>query len=336
LAGELNTLAPPSGAYDNAAAIRERDRESVFRAFTPEIVQWLSEPDVIEIMLNPDGSLWLERLGQPMTRQGDMLRVRAEQIIMNIAGVLKVTVTAQNPILECEIPYDGSRFEALIPPVVSSPSFTIRRKASRVFTLDEYVTSGTMTLLQKQVIEEAINPKEGPEFKQNILVVGGTGSGKTTLTNAILHSMAKITPHDRIVIIEDTAELQCSALNVFPIRSNVATSMLSLLKATMRLRPDRICVGEVRGGEALALLKAWNTGHPGGIATIHANDARAGLTRLESLVEEATPSSQQTLIAEAVNLVVCIGKTPSGRRIRELLRVRSWDGSNYITEKVEG
>lgn len=305
-----------------------RSRRQLETALGPQIVEWLNEPFVIEVMLNPDGSLWVERLGQGMVRGGVMAASQATEILNVIAGILDTTVTVANPVLECELPLDGSRFEGLIPPVVTAPSFTIRRKASRVFTLEEYVADGIMTRDQASAIKGAV------AAHKNILVVGGTGSGKTTLANAIIHETAEAFPDARFVIIEDTAELQCAAKNVVQLRANVSFSMQDCLKATLRLRPDKIIVGEVRGREALALLKAWNTGHPGGCATVHANDGRAGLTRIENLVAEGSLAPAQTQIAEAINFVVVIGKTAEGRRIRELLHVHEWDGQNYLTTAI--
>lgn len=245
-----------------------------------------------------------------------------------VASTLRTQITALNPILECELPLDGSRFEALIPPVVAGPTFTIRKKASKIFTLDNYVESGIMTQAQCEAIEAAVRNR------RNVLVVGGTGTGKTTLTNGIIDYMAKACPQDRIVIIEDTGELQCAATNVVILRAVDHVDMTRLLKATMRLRPDRILVGEVRDGAALALLKAWNTGHPGGAATVHANSAPAGLIRMEQLVAEATQAPMHALIAEAVDLIVSIEKTAGGRRIKEVVTVEGHDGTQYLTKPI--
>jgi type IV secretion system protein VirB11 len=193
----------------------------------------------------------------------------AESFIATVASTLRSSVTRESPILECELPLDGSRFEALIPPVVSAPVFTIRRKASAVFPLDEYEQQRIMTARQRRAIETAV------ALRHNILVVGGTGTGKTTLANGIIDHIVRASPGHRLVIIEDTPEIQCAAKNAVVMRATDTVDMQRLLKATMRLRPDRIIVGEVRGGEALSLLKAWNTGHPGGVCTVHANYARA-------------------------------------------------------------
>lgn len=310
----------------------EHDRriaEKLRRELGPQICAFLDAPDVIEIMLNPDGLLWVERMGEPMESFGRMMPYQAEAIMTTVASVYKTTITRDNPILECELPFDGSRFEALIPPICLAPAFTIRRKALRIFTLDEYESSGIMTSRQVELLKQAIRDH------QNILVVGSTGSGKTTLTNALIDYTAQAFPDERLVIIEDTAELQCRSPNQITLRATDQVDMLRLLKATMRLRPDRILVGEVRGPEALALLKAWNTGHPGGVATVHADDASLGLLRLEELVSEASLTPRAQTIARTIHVVVFIAKTAVGRRVQEIISVQGHDGTNYITKKED-
>lgn len=313
----------------NRAEHDRRIAEKLRRELGPQVCALLDDTKVIEIMLNPDGSLWCEWLGQPMERVGTMPKAQAESLMGTVASSLRTHITAANPILECELPLDGSRFEALLPPIVSGPTFTIRKKASIVFTLANYVKSGIMTETQCKAVKWAVRERK------NILVVGGTGTGKTTLTNAIIAEIDAVTPEHRIVSIEDTRELQCSSQNVVPLRAVDHVDMTRLLKATMRLRPDRILVGEARDGSALALLKAWNTGHPGGAATVHANSANAGLIRMEQLVAEATAAPMQALIAEAVDLIIAIEKTATGRRIKEVVTVSEYDGTNYITKPVE-
>lgn len=208
-------------------------------------------------MLNSDGMLWIEKLGKEMECLGNFATTKAKSIIGSVATFLDTTANADNPILECELPVDGSRFEALLPPIVANPTFTIRKKAVKIFTLEDYLNNNIITQTQKDILENAITTRK------NILVVGGTGSGKTTFSNAIINGISVLTPQHRIVIIEDTAELQCASKNKVILRATDKVSMLRLLKSTMRLRPDRIIVGETRGKEALDLLKAWNTGHPG-------------------------------------------------------------------------
>ena len=305
-----------------------RVREKLLRELGPNIREALADPLVIEVVLNPDGKLWVERLGEEMQVVGAMASSNAESLMATIASSLSTTITRERPVLEGELPTDGSRFEGMIPPVVVRPSFAIRKKASRVFPLAEYVRKGIMTEAQRLGIVEAV------KSRRNILVVGGTGTGKTTLLNAIILVISEVSPEHRVVIIEDTVELQCSSKNVVQLRTSDTVTMQGLLRVTMRLRPDRILVGEVRGAEALALLKAWNTGHPGGLATVHANDASSGLLRIKQLIEEGLQGGKADpeVIAEAVGLVVVIQKTSvaPGRRVSEMVRVEGYESGAYV------
>jgi len=233
-----------------------RLHDKLSRELGPEVCACLSDASVIEILLNADGTLWVERGGRPPSRLGSLAPLRAEAALATIAAAHKTTITRQNPILECELPLDGSRFEGLIPPVVSAPVFAIRRKAAAIFSLADYVAAGIMTEVQKTIIEWAAANRE------NILIVGGTGSGKTTLVNAVIAHVSIAFPEDRLVILEDTAEIQCASENAVLLRSCDAADLRRLLRATLRLRPDRILVGEVRGAEALDLLKAWKAAGP--------------------------------------------------------------------------
>jgi type IV secretion system protein VirB11 len=314
--------------------------ETLRRQLGIQLCGLMEQPEVVELMLNADGRVWVDRLGSGMQSIGAMPAQTAESFIATVASTLRSTVTRENPILECELPlvhpFHGARFEAVIPPNVSpGPVFTIRRKASAVFRLAEYERQGIMTASQRAAIERAVRER------RNVLVVGGTGTGKTTLTNAIIAYMVEVAGGHRLVIIEDTAEIQCAAENAVILRATDSVDMLRLLKTTMRLRPDRIIVGEVRGGEALALLKAWNTGHPGGVCTVHANThlnaARAGLTRIEQLIAEASPTPMPALIGEAVDLIVSIAKADNrpGRRIQEVVSVEGFADGVYQLSNAE-
>ena len=293
------------------------------------ISRYLEDPEVIEVMANPDGTVWVERMGQGIRHDGDITPSQSRSIINTLSSFLDTATTIDSPILEGELPLDGSRFEGCIPPIVVNPSFAIRKRASAVFTLAQYVESEIMTPAQVACVSR------GVEDRKNMIVSGGTGSGKTTLTNAIIQSITDVHPHDRIVTIEDTYEIQCSAENTVQLHSTSVVDMQHLLKATMRLRPDRIIVGEVRGSEALALLKAWNTGHPGGVATLHANSPAGALTRLHHLTAEGVASADHVpeLIAEAVDIVIQIAKTPNGRKVTGICEVHSFEnGSYYFTQ----
>jgi type IV secretion system protein TrbB len=184
-----------------------------------------------------------------------------------------------------------------------------------------------MTLEQKNNLCEAIRAH------RNILVIGGTGGGKTTLTNGLIHEVTEQFPDERIVIIEDTGEIQCSAKNYLQYHTSPEVNMTKLVRLTLRMRPDRILVGEVRGPEALDLLMSWNTGHEGGIATLHANNAAAGLARLSTLVSmhPDAPREIEPLIGEAVDVIVHIARTEGGGRIvRDVLEVKNFDRTKQV------
>lgn len=300
-----------------------RLRASLREALGGVICAALEDPAVVEIMLNPNGNLFIERVGQGIVRSGTMLPSDAEIVIGKVAHALKSEVAPDRPIISGELPIGGHRFEGILPPAVSGPVFTIRKRASMLIRLDQYVSDGIMGEHQVQVIREAI------ANRLNIVVSGGTGTGKTTLTNAILAELVEVTPDHRLVILEDTAEIQCSAENHVSLHTTDTVDMARLLKSTMRLRPDRIIVGEVRDGAALTLLKAWNTGHPGGVTTVHSNSAFAALTRLEQLVAEVSTQPMPEVIGEAVDLIVSIERVPQGRVVREIIKVDGFRNGAY-------
>jgi len=295
-------------------------------ALGDQICVALDDTSVVEIMLNPDGRLFIERLGHGIAAFGEMTSAAAEIVIGSVAHALQSQADDEQPIISGELPIGGHRFEGLLPPIVSRPTFTIRRRASRLIPLDDYVSSKVMTARQADIIRNAI------ESRLNIVVSGGTGSGKTTLANAVISEIVEAAPEDRIVILEDTAEIRCVAENAVALHTSDTIDMARLLKSTMRLRPDRIIVGEVRDGAALTLLKAWNTGHPGGVTTIHSNSAMSALRRLEQLTAEVSQQPMREVIGEAVDLVVSIERTGRGRRVRDVIHVEGFNGSRYETE----
>ncbi|MDV4158839.1 P-type conjugative transfer ATPase TrbB [Rhizobium brockwellii] len=286
----------------------------------------LDDANVVEIMLNPDGKLFIERLGHGVAPAGEMSSAAAEMVIGTVAHALQSEVDTEQPIISGELPIGGHRFEGLLPPVVTKPAFTIRRRAWRLIPLEDYICAGVMTEYQAATIRSAISTR------LNILISGGTGSGKTTLANAVIHEIVKSAPQDRLVILEDTAEIQCAAENAVLLHTSDTIDMARLLKSTMRLRPDRIVVGEVRDGAALTLLKAWNTGHPGGVATIHSNTAMSALRRLEQLTAEASQQPMHEVIGEAVDLVISIERTPRGRVVRDIIHVERFINGQYEIE----
>ncbi|HTO33375.1 MAG TPA: P-type conjugative transfer ATPase TrbB [Pararhizobium sp.] len=288
-------------------------------ALGPQIAAWLEEPSVIEVMLNPDGRLWVDRLGAGIADTGSgMSAADGERIIRLVAHHVGAEVHARSPRVSAELPDTGERFEGLLPPVVAAPSFAIRKPAVAVFTLADYVAAGIMTQWQAETLVAAV------AAKKNILVAGGTSTGKTTLTNALLAEVAKT--DDRVVLIEDTRELQCAAPNLVSLRTKDGVATLSdLVRSALRLRPDRIPIGEVRGAEALDLLKAWGTGHPGGVGTIHAGSALGTLRRLEQLIQENVVTVPRALVAETIDVIAVLVRDGTGRRLAELAQVTGLD-----------
>jgi type IV secretion system protein VirB11 len=307
----------------------ESRRSSMLRtAFCPVVREALEAPDTIEVMANPDGSVWIEKAGVGVIiSQHTLAPCDRERVIRLVASGVGEAAGRASPIVSAELPGSGERFEGLLPPVSTAPCFSIRKPATTPFELGDYVTQGALAPALAQALKDAIGSKA------NILIAGGTSSGKTTFTNALL---AEPSLHDdRIVILEDTRELRCAAPNVVQLRTHCgSTSLQDLVRSTLRLRPDRIIVGEVRGAEALDLLKAWNTGHPGGITTLHANSAHGALTRLEQLTLEATPRAPFDLIAEAIDVVVFMSRAGGQRRVEEALRVTGFDGEGYQTQPL--
>jgi type IV secretion system protein TrbB len=311
-------------------SVKERAKIKIERDLGPDLLAALADPKTVEIMLNADGKLWQERLGEKMRQFGNITTSRAEAIIKTIAGYHGKEITKGRPLLECELPIDGSRFAGQFPPIVTAPTFAIRKKAVAIFTLEQYVDALILSKAQYAVIMDAI------KNHRNILVTGSTGSGKTTLVNAIINTMVTIDPTERIFIIEDTGEIQCAAENFVQYHTTIDITMTILLRTTLRMRPDRILVGEVRGPEALDLLMAWNTGHEGGVATLHANNARAGLDRLSMLISlhPDSPKQIEPLIGEAVQLIVHIARTQEGRRVTEIIELQGFEDGKYNTKTV--
>ncbi len=319
-------------AEPNRSQAQVRGARMLRTALGAAIAGWLADPVVIEVMLNPDGRLWIDRLGEGISDSGERLSpADGERIIRLVAHHVGAEVHARSPRVSAELPDGGERFEGLLPPVVAAPAFAIRKPAVAVFTLADYVAAGVMSGGEAEILRCAVADR------LNILVAGGTGTGKTTLTNALLAEIAR--SGDRVVLIEDTRELQCAAPNLVAMRTrDGVASLCDLVRSSLRLRPDRIPIGEVRGAEALDLLKAWGTGHPGGVGTIHAGSAMGALRRMEQLIQEAVVTVPRALIAETINLVAVLVRDGHGRRLAELARVDGLDpvSSDYrlITPSV--
>jgi len=318
-----------SGALSEATLSDARRRAMLRTAMGPAIAAALADPAVIEIMVNPDGALRLDRLGEGRIETDTRYApAQVERIIRLVASHARSEAHGQAPIISAELPPHGEgageRFEGVLPPVVLAPCFAIRKPAAKIYTLPDYVRDGIMPAESARLLSLAVTER------RNILVAGGTSSGKTTLANALLAELAH--RDERVILIEDTRELQCVAPDVVALRTRTPNAsggspvtMADLVRSTLRLRPDRIIVGEVRGREALDMLKAWNTGHPGGIATVHANSAVAALYRLEQLVQEAVVTVPRRLIAEAIDMIIFIAGRGVARRVETIARIAGLD-----------
>ena len=327
---ETTTLPLPAPAELTKEA---RYRGLMERYLGPDVLAAMADDDVTEVYVNAgDGRLRADTHSRGKVALGATVRGdQVEQFLGAVAAFRGDTLGASTPTVQAELPaetFGGARLQGFVAPLVPRACFVIRKPARRVFQLANYVHTGVMTLAQKSAIEDAVRDHE------NILVCGGTGSGKTTLCNAILLDMSEQFPHERIVVLEDTGELQCRADDHLQLRTSEDVTLSDLVRSTLRCTPDRIVVGEVRDGAALHLLDAWATGHPGGCATVHATDARGALRRINRLAMRAGVPAQHELVAEAVGVVVVIQGGNRGRRVEELVRVSGHRDGAYVLDPV--
>ena len=301
---------------------QDRLVEMLANAMGAAIGDMLHDPAIEELRSNPDGRLWCVREGERHNTGKVLTETARRQLISIVAHAVGVTVDDANPSFPAELPESGYRFHAVIPPQSpDGPTFVIRKKPTKVFSLDDYVAAQIMTGEQAGYIRHAVGKRE------NILVGGGAGSGKTTLTNAILKEIGRVA--GRVLTVEDTMELQVEADEVVRQRTvrigdTIRRSMQDIVRDMLRLSPDRIVVGEVRGPEAIDLIQGWNTGHPGGVATIHCNSAPDAMERLEDLLVQGGYAPVPRQLAKAVNVILFIGlvtiATPQGLRVQRRLR----------------
>ena len=292
-----------------------RRRSALARALGATIADALAAPDVVEALVNADGRVWLDRVGQGLVLTDHRIAANdRETAIRLLAHEAGETVGEDRPVLATILPDSAARVQALLPPLVEAPVLAIRKRPATIYTLADYVRDGIATPAQAAMLSDAV------ARGRNIVVAGGTGSGKTTLLNALLAEPAFAA--SRVLILEDTAELQIASANAVQLltkRADPPVTMRELVQMTLRLRPDRIVVGEVRDGAALEVLKAWNTGHPGGLLTLHANSAADALARLEDLCMEAVAAPPKRLISASVDLIVFIAREGGKRAIQSIV-----------------
>lgn len=277
-----------------------------------------NENNIIEVMLNSDGNIWTDTLEHGMSKTSATFSPDAALLLMSsVATYNGSIINKAHPLLKASLPW-GQRFQAMIPPIVSSPVFTIRKHSSKRYSLEDYVPL-RMTAQCADMLRDALCRR------LNIIISGGTGSGKTTLGSAMLCELSMLCPEDRVIIMEDTSELVCHNTNKVNELAANGVSMRELLAANLRMRPDRIILGETRGPEALDLLKSWNTGHPGGICTLHSNSALSALARFEQLTLEAQDINiayLRSLISDAVDIIVHTERDSKiGPRVMQIVRV---------------
>lgn len=316
---------PTSGSR---SLLLDRQVRMLRTAMGPAIASALEDPAVIEILVNADGSMLLDKLGEGRVPTDTRFTPQdAERIIRLVASHLHTEVNSATPFLSAELPETGERFGGVLPPVTEAPAFVIRKRTIQILPLAQYVVDGFMTEEQALALRQAVRER------RNIVIAGGTSSGKTTLANTLLQEIGA--SGDRVVILEDTRELRCSSQDSLALRTKRGVaSMRDLARETLGYSPDRIVMGEVRGAEALDLLKAWATGHPGGLATLHANSARGALIRLEQLVQEAVVTVSPALIADAVDIIAFLSRGNRKRRLAELVRVVGLHGNTYQVESL--
>ncbi|MBU3826560.1 MAG: P-type conjugative transfer ATPase TrbB [Candidatus Anaerobiospirillum merdipullorum] len=323
--------------FDRSSIAKEQDKDFLTRAVSraaqamgPAIEEAMADPAITEIMLNGDGRLYVEKLTAGMQECGTIDKVSAFTIVKTLASLSGVSLNAQHPILSGEIPYNGSRIEIQIPPVVKAPCFTIRKHTALSLSLSELITNGMLTVRQGQILISALLAR------QSIVVSGGTGCGKTTLVNALLAELTRLCPQERIVNVEDTAELKVTSANRLNLLTAPGLGMDVLLRSALRSRPDRIVVGEVRGAEALDLIDAFSTGHRGGLTTVHAGSIAQALKRLVLLVSrnQAAPRLIEPTIAQALDLIVQLDKRPQ-RHVVAIAKLEDYVAGEFVWQSLD-
>lgn len=280
--------------------------EKLHRDLGDVITTLLDDPDVNEIMVNPDGKLWIGSNQKGMCYFDDLSYQQTVSVIQGVASIHNQAISQHAPSLEVDLPLfrsmKGERFTAQVPPIVAAPSFTIHKRTEQVvYSLQEYLDAGRISLHQSEVLVDLI------QRRQNILVCGDPASGKTTLMNALILTAIQCDPTQRFLILENLSELQCPAVNKVSLLATENMTLRDLLRLSLRMRPDRILVGEIQGNEALDLLKAWSTRRWGGIATLYAQGAEEALQKvIDFTLEAGLMAPPISLFKQAVQAIVSV------------------------------
>lgn len=318
----------------NSPESQRRLCEKLYHDLGEAIVACLNDKKIHEIMLNPDGQLWTDSHEDGLLSVDHLPSTQAFSIIHAVAGFHNFVITQHNPQLEARLPFfksmQGQRFIAQVPPIVSAPSFTIRKQSEVIFTLNDYLHSGRLTQQQDFVLRDLV------QKRKNILICGGPGSGKTTLINALILEALRQDDKQRLLILEDLPELQCPSSNKVAMLTSSSVTMTALVRMAMRMRPDRILLGEVRSFEALDMLKAWNTGCPGGMCTVHANSAQEAIQRILDLaMENRLTAPPLQLVSQTINTIVSINRKGHQKGfIHEILALGSYQNEQFTFTKL--
>lgn len=308
--------------------------EKLYHDLGNTIIDCLNDKKIHEIMLNPDGQLWVDNHEEgllPITRLSSS---QVFSIIHSIAGYHNFVITQQNPQLETKLPFfksmQGQRFIAQVPPIVSAPSFTIRKRSEVIYTLADYLDTERLTSKQASILRGLV------QQRKNILICGGPGSGKTALINALILEALVQDDKQRLIILEDLPELQCPSSNKVAMLTSSSVNMTALVRMAMRMRPDRILIGEVRGAEALDMLKAWNTGCPGGLCTVHANSAQEAIQRILDLaMENRLTAPPLQLVAQTIDTIVSIKRKGHQKGfIHEIVTLGSYQNEQFMFTRL--
>ncbi|MDC0535477.1 P-type conjugative transfer ATPase TrbB [Francisellaceae bacterium] len=306
--------------------IKTRQLEMLETAFGKDVMWYLNDDKTIEVMLNPDGRLHYERVGEGKVATDIYISAEQSENIVKLVAAYKNSVASiVQPEVATELPFDGARFQGWLPPIVERACFSIRRRAVAIYTLDQYVEQGVITQSQKNILCDAV------KSRKNIIIVGGTSSGKTTFANALLDQLYGAP--DRVLVLEDLPELQVRVDDLVTMTTSDSIKMRDLVRGSLRMRPDRIIIGEIRDGAALDLLKAWNTGHPGGLCTVHANSAESTPYRLEDLIQEVVVTVPTNLIKQSLDLIAFIKKQKDGsRKVETIASLTGYESGKYEFE----